>query len=92
MIEYIVLDATGKRRPEKAKPLALYSFDDGYDIEKYTEMALKAVETLLLPWGWDVQKLGETLVGRKRMKRRNDTLSAQIEMMNTEAPSIRETF
>lgn len=59
MIEYIILDSTGKKKPERAKPLVLYSFDDGYDIEKYSEMALKAVETLLLPFGFDVGNLRE---------------------------------
>ena len=58
-IEYILVDSTGKKKPQKAIHLALYSFDDGYDIEKYTEMALKAVETILLPWGWDVKRIGE---------------------------------
>ena len=47
----------GKRDPDKAKPVALYAFEDGYDIAKYTEMALKAVETLLLPFGYDVEAL-----------------------------------
>jgi DNA polymerase elongation subunit (family B) len=56
-VEYIIIDASGKRNPEKAKAVALYSLDDGYDIEKYTEMALKAVETLLLPFGYDAEKL-----------------------------------
>jgi DNA polymerase II len=72
-IEYIIVDASGKKKPQKAIPLALYSFDDGYDIEKYTEMALKAVETLLLPWGWDVEKLGEFLADRPRKKRSRKT-------------------
>ena len=58
-ISYILIDATGKKKPEKAKPIALYSFEDGYDIEKYTELCLKAVETLLLPFGWDMGKLAE---------------------------------
>lgn len=56
-IEFIILDQSGKKKPEKAKPLALYAFEDGYDIEKYTELALKAVETLLSPFGYDVEKL-----------------------------------
>jgi len=56
-VEYIIVDASGKKQPEKAKPLALYSFDDGYDIDKYSEMALKAVETLLLPFGYDMDNL-----------------------------------
>ena len=57
MIEFIILDQSGKKKPEKAKPLALYAFEDGYDIEQYTEFALKAVETLLLPYGYDMERL-----------------------------------
>ena len=56
MVEYIIVDASGKKS-EKAKAVALYAFEDGYDIEKYSEMALKAVETLLLPFGYDGEKL-----------------------------------
>ncbi|MBK7258756.1 MAG: hypothetical protein IPI01_13360 [Ignavibacteriae bacterium] len=56
-VEYIIIDATGKRHPEKAKAVALYSLDDGYDIAKYTEMTLKAVETLLFPFGYDAETL-----------------------------------
>ena len=56
-VEYIIIDASGKRNAEKARAVALYSLDDGYDIEKYTEMALKAVETLLYPFGYDVEQL-----------------------------------
>jgi len=69
MIEYVITDASGKRQPEKARPLALYSMDDGYDIEKYTEMALKAVETLLLPFGHDMEDLRERFVPRPRRTR-----------------------
>jgi DNA polymerase elongation subunit (family B) len=58
-VEYIIIDASGKRNPEKAKAVALYSLDDGYDIQKYTELALKAVETLLFPFGYDVERLKE---------------------------------
>ena len=57
MIEFIILDQSGKKKPEKAKPIALYAFEDGYDIEQYTEFALKAVETILLPFGYDVERL-----------------------------------
>jgi DNA polymerase II len=57
MIEFIILDQSGKKKPEKAKPLALYALEDGYDIEQYTEFALKAVETLLFPFGYDVERL-----------------------------------
>jgi len=72
-IEYILVDASGKKKPQKAIPLSLYSFDDGYDIEKYTEMALKAVETLLLPFGWDAERLAEMFVSGQKRKRKNET-------------------
>ncbi len=58
-IEFIILDQSGKKKPEKAKPLALYALEDGYDIEKYTELTLKAIETLLSPFGYDVERLRE---------------------------------
>lgn len=79
MIEYVIVDASGKKKPKKAVPLALYSFDDGYDIEKYTEMALKAVETMLLPlpadeagFGWDMERLSNAM-GRKQRTMRKGT-------------------
>ncbi|MBX2992967.1 MAG: hypothetical protein KF749_17585 [Bacteroidetes bacterium] len=68
-IEYILLDSTGKKKPEKAKPLSLYSFDDGYDIEKYVEITFKAVETLLLPLGYDEKTLKQGF-GMRIQKRR----------------------
>ncbi|MGD1044826.1 MAG: DNA polymerase domain-containing protein [Bacteroidota bacterium] len=56
-IEFIIIDQSGKKKPEKAKPIALYAFEDGYDIEQYTELALRVVETLLLPVGYDIDRL-----------------------------------
>jgi DNA polymerase-2 len=60
-IEFIILDQSGKKKPEKAKPLALYAFEDGYDIEQYLEFTLKAAETLLLPFGYDMETLKDEL-------------------------------
>jgi DNA polymerase elongation subunit (family B) len=68
-IEFIILDQSGKKKPEKAKPLALYAFEDGYDIEQYTELALRAVETLLLPLGYDMDRL-KTYFGINQPKRK----------------------
>jgi DNA polymerase II len=69
-IEFIILDQSGKKKPEKAKPVALYAFEDGYDIEQYTELALRAVETLLLPFGYDVQRLKAYFrIGMPKQKR-----------------------
>jgi DNA polymerase elongation subunit (family B) len=77
MVEYIIVDASGKKKPEKAKPVALYAFEDGYDIERYTEMALKAAETLLLPFGYDCEKL-RTLFAVERGRKK--ALPSQMQL------------
>ena len=81
-IEFIIVDQSGKKKPEKAKPLALYAFEDGYDIEQYTEFALRAVEVLLLPFGYDVKKLKEVFgllpVKKKAVRKRSKTKSALL--------------
>jgi len=64
MIEYILVDATGKRNPAKAKPVALYAHDDGYDIDKYMAMALDAMGTLLLPFGYNEERCDRRLIFR----------------------------
>ncbi|MDH3253088.1 MAG: hypothetical protein OEM41_09875, partial [Ignavibacteria bacterium] len=82
MVEYIITDATGTKKPEKARPLALYSLDDGYDIDKYVQLALKAVETLLLPFGYELSRLCDVLdagrgKGKKRVSQRLLSVSQQ---------------
>ena len=76
MVEYIIVDLSGKKKPVKALPVALYAADEGYDIEKYTEMALKAVETLLFPFGYDLEKLREVM-GCALPKKRQRTEAAR---------------
>ncbi len=67
-IEFIIVDRTGKKKPEKAIPLALYALEDGYDVEQYTEFALKAVETLLSPFGYTFENLQASFIPEKRKK------------------------
>jgi DNA polymerase elongation subunit (family B) len=80
-VSYIMIDSTGKKKPEKAKPLSLYAVDDGYDIAFYADLAMKAVETLLsaLPYadaflrelGGEKTNIAEPVVEiRKREKKR----------------------
>jgi DNA polymerase-2 len=56
-IEYIITDATGKRDPRKAAPLALYALDDGYDADKYADFVIEAVETMLEPLGYSKERI-----------------------------------
>jgi DNA polymerase elongation subunit (family B) len=83
-IQYIITDSTGKKDPMKAKPLALYALDDGYDAEKYSEMVLEAVETLLQPLGYSMEVLKEELglqsVAEKR-KAKKKKQSVQTELV-----------
>jgi DNA polymerase-2 len=75
MVEYVIVDMSGRKKPMKAIPVALYAVDEGYDIEAYTELTLKAVETLLLPFGYDIPALRETFgcpPAKKRTPRVHD--------------------
>lgn len=58
-VEYIITDASGKKDPQKAKPLALYALDDGYDIRKYSELICDAADTVLAPFGYTAERLFE---------------------------------
>ena len=69
-VHFIIIDQSGKRNPEKAKPVGLYSLDDGYDSMKYTELVLKAAETLLLPFGYDFKTLGRMFQPNRRWRKR----------------------
>jgi DNA polymerase-2 len=80
-IEFIILDQSGKRKPEKAKPLALYAFEDGYDIETYTEFALKAVATLLEPFGYSFEVLEEYFnINQKKGRRAGQPPNTTLEL------------
>jgi DNA polymerase-2 len=59
IIEYIIIDQSGKRDPQKAKSLLTYEYGDGYDAEQYADMLLKAAATLLEPFGYDLNRLRE---------------------------------
>ncbi len=63
--EYIIIDASGKKNPEKAKPYIMYRSEDGYDIEKYTELTLKSIAVLLEPLGYSFEKISEIITGVK---------------------------
>jgi DNA polymerase-2 len=79
-IEYIITDATGKRDPMKAKPLALYALHDGYDADKYSEFVLQAAETLLEPFGYSLEVLKqETGLSKERKKKTKPFIPTTME-------------
>ena len=79
-IQYIIIDQSGKKNPDKAKPLSLYSLEDGYDIDKYSEFALKAVETLLEPFGYTEEVLMRDLGLLKEKPRKKSDKVENLEL------------
>ncbi len=71
--EYIIIDHTGKKDPVKAKPFIFYRPEDGYDVEKYTEITMKSVEVLLEPLGYEIE------TQRVKKRRRRKDLQREIE-------------
>ncbi|MGC8594202.1 MAG: DNA polymerase domain-containing protein [Candidatus Kryptoniota bacterium] len=60
--EFIIIDSTGKKYPQKVKPFLFYKPEDGYDIDKYTELTIKSIEILLNPLGYDYDWIAEQLI------------------------------
>ena len=80
-IEFIILDQSGKSKPEKAKPLALYAFEDGYDIDTYTEFTLKAIATLMEPLGYPLETLEERFnINQKKSPRPKARVDQTLEL------------
>ena len=55
-IEFIILNKSNKK-PEKAKLIALYAFEDDHGIEQYTELTMRAKSTLFPLFGDNVRRL-----------------------------------
>ncbi|MFI5251878.1 MAG: DNA polymerase domain-containing protein [Bacteroidota bacterium] len=81
-IEFIIIDQSGKRDAQKAKSMLTYDLADGYDIGKYTELLLKAIETLLSPFGYDLKTL-EQYYGIANKKRRVAKPSSRCCLIST---------
>jgi len=59
--EFIIIDSTGKKYPQKVKPFLFYKPEDGYDVTKYTELAIRSIEVLLSPLGYDYNWIAKQL-------------------------------
>ncbi len=50
-IQYIVTGAKSPHPSERAQPLEFFDPSTGYDVEKYTELLVRAMRTILQPFG-----------------------------------------
>jgi len=53
----VIVDSRANDKVSKAKAYALYDGSLGYDVEKYTELLLKAAESVLFFFGYDYAHL-----------------------------------
>ena len=63
-IQLVIVDSRANDKVSKAKAYALYDGSLGYDVEKYTELLLKAAESVLWFFGYDYPRL-QTLVSEQ---------------------------
>ncbi len=62
-VRYVIKNALSEDKEERVRPFPLVGPDDTYDVEKYTEMLLKATEELLIHFGYDSKNLMEMIKG-----------------------------
>ena len=97
-IRYLITDYTAAVPSDRARATEFWDGSWGYDVERYTEMLLRAVETILLPLGvhakmlqgWLAQELPvQPLRARMEDKRAHEYLGPLFEWSNRSVASIR---
>ena len=63
-IQLVIVDSKANDKVSKAKAYALYDGSLGYDVEKYTELLLKAAESVLFFLGYDYARLKALVSGQ----------------------------
>lgn len=64
-IQYIITDAQARDPADRAHAFEFYSPSQGYDVEKYTDLLLRAMETILQPAGLSRKQI-EQIIDEKR--------------------------
>ena len=60
-IRYVITDAQARDPDARARPVDLMDASDSYDVEKYTELLLRAMATILQPAGLDQDQLKQKI-------------------------------
>lgn len=71
-IQLVIVDTKANDKVSKAKAYALYDGSLGYDVEKYTELTLKAPESVLRYFGYDYARLKALVSDQINSVARND--------------------
>jgi len=67
-VRYLVQDCKSKDPRRRVKVDSFISGSEDYDVEAYLELLLRGVEGMLLPFGYDIEKLREEYVSRNPRK------------------------
>jgi DNA polymerase elongation subunit (family B) len=65
-VRYIVSDQKSRRYSDKVTLAEVFSEGDTYDADFYVSHLLKATESLLIPFGYNVDRLNEVLRGQEQ--------------------------
>lgn len=60
-VSYVITKFKSRTSKEKAKPVELLKYSDGYDKKRYVELLIRGIATILQPFGFDEKKLLEEM-------------------------------
>jgi len=67
-VQYLIVDAENRSPNKRVKAVQLLNAKQKYDVAKYLEMLLEAGETILSPFGYDLDKIrNEVIYGEKQL-------------------------
>ena len=67
-VRYLLLDCMSKDHNKRVKIDSFLSGDEAYDVDAYVDLLLRGIEGLLLPFGFDKEKLSEIFGARNPRK------------------------
>jgi len=59
-VKYLICDCRSKESHKRVKIDSFISGNEGYDVEAYLDLLLRGVEGMLLPFGYDMERLSAT--------------------------------
>jgi DNA polymerase-2 len=61
-VQYIITNAQARQPNDRARAIELFKTDQGYDVDQYTELLLRAMATILQPAGLDQAQIKQQVM------------------------------
>lgn len=84
VVRYIVKDAQAREPGERVAEERLLTGDEPYDPAHYETLVLRSLESLLLPFGWDLGGLGERYASRRQVRLERYGVAAHVQATGTD--------